>query len=279
VFLSGKSALSYQIGTAGAVKINSVANNVYQSAAVKRAMGTLIRQASSEHLLETAYTAITERSIGAEGAITAALGGAGADGAAYAPFTSAVLNNNSLASQLKMVARLIAARETLGNKRQVFFVSLGSFDHHDNLLTGHDTLLDRLSLAVTAFQQSMVNLGVSEQVTAFTASDFGRTLTSNGDGSDHGWGSHHFVVGGAVKGKAFYGKAPPLSVTNSTTDANDQWHVGNGRLLPSTSVNQYAATLARWFGVTEGELPDVLPHLSNFGGTDYPTDLGFMRAA
>lgn len=279
VFLSGKSALSYQIGTAGAVKIKSVANNVYQSAAVKRAMGTLIRQASSEHLLETAYTAITERSIGAEGAITAALGGAGADGAAYAPFTSAVLNNNSLASQLKMVARLIAARETLGNKRQVFFVSLGSFDHHDNLLTGHDTLLDRLSLAVTAFQQSMVNLGVSEQVTAFTASDFGRTLTSNGDGSDHGWGSHHFVVGGAVKGKAFYGKAPPLSVTNSTTDANDQWHVGNGRLLPSTSVNQYAATLARWFGVTEGELPDVLPHLSNFGGTDYPTDLGFMRAA
>ena len=105
-----------------------------------------------------------------------------------------------------------------------------------------------------------------------------RTLNSNGDGSDHGWGSHHFMVGGAVKGKALYGKAPPVSNTNSTTDAADQWHVGQGRLLPSTSVDQYAATLAKWFGVANGEMAGVLPNLSHFGGADYPTDLGFMTA-
>ena len=113
-------------------------------------------------------------------------------------------------------------------------------------------------------------------VTAFTASDFGRTLSSNGDGSDHGWGSHHFLVGGAVRGKAFYGKAPPVSVGNSTTDANDQWHVGQGRLLPSTSVDQYAGTLATWFGVQGAEMAGILPNLGNFNSADYPTNLGFM---
>lgn len=275
VFLSGQSALAYQVGTGGAVKINCVTNNVYRSAAVRDVLAQITRQAGSNHLMEQAYTDVTSRSINAEGAITSALTGAGADGASFAPFTNDVLANNSLASQLKMVARLIAARSDLGNKRQVFFVSMGGFDMHDNLLSGHNTLLDRVSQAMAAFQQSMVNLGINDKVTAFTASDFGRTLTSNGDGSDHGWGSHHFIVGGAVRGKAFYGKAPPVSVGNGT-GSEDQWHVGNGRLLPSTSVDQYAATLARWFGVPPSELPDLLPHLRNFGGSDYPTDLGFM---
>jgi len=116
-------------------------------------------------------------------------------------------------------------------------------------------------------------------VTAFTASDFGRTLASNGDGSDHGWGSHHLVVGGAVNGKAFYGSPPPVSVGNTSADA-DQWHVGQGRLLPSTSVDQYAATLARWFGVADSELAGILPNLKHFGAgagrPDYPSDMGFM---
>ena len=275
VFLSGESALAYQVGTGGAVKINCVTNNVYRSAAVRDVLAQITRQAGSDHLMELAYTDVTARSINAEGTITSALAGAGADGASFAPFTTEVLANNSLASQLKMVARLIAARNELGNKRQVFFVAMSGFDLHDNLLGGHNTLLDRLSLAMAAFQQSMVNLGVNDKVTAFTASDFGRTLTSNGDGSDHGWGSHHFVVGGAVKGKAFYGKAPPVSVGNGT-GAEDQWHVGSGRLLPSTSVDQYAATLARWFGVGSGELSGILPNVGHFGSADYPLDLGFL---
>ena len=121
----------------------------------------------------------------------------------------------------------------------------------------------------------MPESGKRQDLTPCDLSDFGRTLSSNGDGSDHGWGSHHLMVGGAVKGKAFYGKAPPVSISN-TADAADQWHVGQGRLLPSTSVDQYAATLAKWFGVANTELAGVLPNLSHFGGADYPIDLGFM---
>jgi uncharacterized protein (DUF1501 family) len=176
------------------------------------------------------------------------------------------------------VARLVAARTSLSTKRQVFFVSLGGFDLHDNLLAGHTTNMTRVSEAMTAFYQTTANLGVAEKVTSFTASDFGRTLTSNGDGSDHGWGSHHFVVGGAVKGKAFYGVPPPVSVGSGTV-AEDQWHVGQGRLLPSTSVDQYAATLASWFGVEPNELAGILPNLRNFGAptaVDYPINLGFL---
>jgi uncharacterized protein (DUF1501 family) len=157
----------------------------------------------------------------------------------------------------------------------VFFVSLGGFDLHDNLIAQHPALMQRVSDAMTAFYNATVEMGVANNVTAFTASDFGRTLASNGDGSDHGWGSHHFVVGGAVNGKAFYGTPPTVSVGNSTADA-DQSHVGQGRLLPSTSVDQYAATLAKWFGVADAELPGILPNLANFGGAAYPVNLGFM---
>ena len=183
---------------------------------------------------------------------------------------------NPLADQLRTVARLIASRSALGSKRQVFLVSLGGFDLHDNLINGQATLMTRLSTALTAFYEATAALGIADKVTTFTASDFGRTLTSNGDGSDHGWGSHHFMVGGAVQGKAFYGKAPPVSVGNSTTDANDQWHVGQGRLLPSTSVDQYAGTMATWFGVEGAEMNGILPNLVNFNSSDYPTNLGFM---
>ena len=143
------------------------------------------------------------------------------------------------------------------------------------MLADHTRQLGRVSAAMTAFYDATVALGVASKVTAFTASDFGRTLSYNGDGSDHGWGSHHFMVGGAVRGARFYGTPPPVSVGDSATDANDQWHVGQGRLLPSTSVDQYAATLAKWFGVESTELDGILPNLRNFGGA-YPRDLGFM---
>ena len=178
-----------------------------------------------------------------------------------------------------MVARLIGARSALGAKRQVFMVSIGGFDLHDNLIAQHPVLLGKVSDALTAFHAATTELGIASKVTAFTASDFGRTLASNGDGSDHGWGSHHFMVGGAVKGKAFYGTPPPVSI-GSSTGAQDQWHVGQGRLLPSTSVDQYAATLASWFGVADSELNGILPNLRHFGTAagrpDYPANLGFM---
>ena len=271
VFLSGDSALSYQVSSGGgAVAINSVKSNVYGSSAVKNAMTAIVQQSRS-HTLEDEYNKVTARAIGAEAKITAGLAGV----ALATPFPA----GNSLADQLKTVARLIGARNALGTRRQVFMVSIGGFDLHDNLISQHPGVLGKVSSAMTAFYNATVELGVASKVTAFTASDFGRTLVSNGDGADHGWGSHHLMVGGAVKGKAFYGTPPPVSVGN-TAAASDQWHVGQGRLLPSTSVDQYAATLAKWFGVADSELAGILPNLSRFGVAagrpDYPRDLGFM---
>jgi uncharacterized protein (DUF1501 family) len=274
VFLAGNSAPAYQMSPAGAPIVSSLAYNVYSSVAVRQAMVQLVQQSRS-HALENEYNRVMKRALGAGNTITSALASFPASSAPFNSFPSA----NSLADQLKMVARLIAARGTLGVKRQVFFVSLGGFDLHDNLIAKHATQLDLVSKAMTAFYNATAALGVASQVTAFTASDFGRTLTSNGDGSDHGWGGHQFVVGGAVKGNAFYGTPPPVSVGN-TSAAEDQWHVGQGRLLPSTSVDQYAATLAKWFGVADTELAAILPNLKNFGvaagRADYPSNLGFM---
>ena len=269
VFLSGDSALSYQVSTSGAVAINSVKSNVYGSSAVRSAMSALIQQPRT-HILENEYNRVTARAVGAEAQITAAL--------ASANLTTTFPAGN-LSDQMKLVARLIAARNTLGNKRQVFLVSIGGFDLHDNLIAQQPALLNSVSGAMNAFYNATVEMGVASKVTAFTASDFGRTLQSNGDGSDHGWGSHHFVVGGAVNGQAFYGKAPEVSVGN-TTAAVDQGHVGQGRLLPTTSVDQYAATLAKWFGVADAEIAGILPNLRHFGAAagrpDYPTNMGFM---
>jgi uncharacterized protein (DUF1501 family) len=270
VFLSGDSALQYQVSTRGAVPINGVKSNVYGSSAVRGALTALIQQPRSQ-VLENEYNRVTSRAINAEAQIT--------EGIANINPTTEFPANNSLADQLKMVARLIGARASLGSKRQVFMVSLGGFDLHDNLIAQQPVLMQRVSEAMTAFYNTTVELGVADQVTAFTASDFGRTLTSNGDGSDHGWGSHHLVVGGAVRGRMFYGSAPPVSVGN-TASPDDQWHVGQGRLLPTTSVDQYAATLAKWFGVADEEMMGVLPNIGHFGAAagrpDYPVDLGFM---
>ena len=274
VFLSGKSAFAYQVGLNGSVRINSLSGDVYGSSVLSQAMLELVQQTRS-HALENEYNRITSRAIATQGTVAAALTGAPADNAPFNGFPSP----NPLADQLKIVARLIAARATLGLRRQVFLVSLGGFDLHDNLIPRQATQLGLVSDAMAAFYQATAALGVANQVTAFTASDFGRTLTSNGDGSDHGWGGHHLMVGGAVKGQAFYGTPPPVSIGN-TTAAEDQWHVGQGRLLPSTSVAQYAATLAKWFGVADGELASILPDLRNFGAAagrpDYPANLGFM---
>jgi uncharacterized protein (DUF1501 family) len=270
VFLSGDTALQYQVSSGGAVAINGVKNNVYGSSAVKSALVSLVQQGRS-HALEDAYNRVTVRAIGAEAQISAALAGVS--------LSTVFPAGNALADQLKMVARLIAARSALGAKRQVFMVSLGGFDLHDRLIAQHPVVLGQVSEALSAFYAATEELELADRVTAFTASDFGRTLASNGAGSDHGWGSHHLVLGGAVKGRAFYGTAPPLSIGNSSA-AEDQWHVGQGRLLPSTSVDQYVATLAQWFGVADSELSAILPNLRHFGAAagrpDYPSNLGFM---
>ena len=162
---------------------------------------------------------------------------------------------------------MISVSAELGAKRQVFFVSLGGFDMHDFLLRDHPTQIGLVANAMKAFYDTTAALGVADKVTTFTASDFGRTLQANDDGSDHGWGSHHFVMGGAVNGQKFYGTAP--AVGNGTPD-----DVGQGRLLPTISVDQYAATLASWFGVTSGQMTTVLPNMGNYNPSTW--NLGFV---
>ena len=271
VFVSGDQSLRYQVSTAGAVPIRMLNSGPYGAQGMAATVRELLTEARG-HVLEHEYNRVTARSIGAQTQVTSALAGA--------QLVTAFPGGNSLANELAIVARLIAARQALGVRRQVFLCSLGGFDNHDNLLSVHPALLGKVSEALAAFQRATVELGLSEQVTAFTASDFGRALSSNGDGTDHGWGGHHFIVGGAVRGRAFYGTPPPPSV-GETTAPDDQWQVGNGRLLPTTSVAQLAATLGRWFGAGDSDLNSVLPNLRSFGisqaGIDYPLDLGFMR--
>jgi uncharacterized protein (DUF1501 family) len=249
VFVSGQDAMQYQISGNGAIRINAL------SGTLRNAVNAIVTR-SSAHVLEDECAAVTRRSIELEGTVNAALGGV----TLTTPFP-----NNPLARQMRVVARLIAANATLGVKRQVFFVSLGGFDNHNSLMTAHPGLMTRLDGAMSAFYAATAELGVADKVTTFTASDFGRTLSSNSDGSDHGWGSHHFVMGGAVNGGRFYGTAPHVS-----TETDDQ--VGQGRLLPTTAVDQFGATLAQWFGCTASELPGILPNIGNFSNTS----LGFL---
>jgi len=173
----------------------------------------------------------------------------------------------SVASQLQMVARIIASRATLGLNRQIFFVSMGGYDTHTGELASHQQLYGQLDAALTAFYNTTVELGVQSSVTTFTLSEFGRTmLQASGGGSDHAWGSHHVVLGGAVKGGDLYGTFPTLAL-GGPDDASQE-----GRWIPTTSLDQYAATLAAWFGVPAASLPQVFPNLASFAA---PT-LGFV---
>lgn len=179
---------------------------------------------------------------------------------------STAFPNNYVGDQLNIIAQTIQIRSSLGVGRQVFFVNAGGgFDTHDNQARGLSRQHRRYGASIGAFYQAMVELGVENDVVLFTASDFGRALLENGNGTDHGWGGHHFVVGGSVAGNKIYGDIPPPDLGHSQ-DA------GNGRLIPTTSVEQYAATLGRWFGLSDAEIDSALPHLANFSSRD----LGFM---
>lgn len=167
----------------------------------------------------------------------------------------------------RMIARMIDSRERLGHRRQIFYVGLGGFDNHDSL-SDHGDRLRVIADQMAAFYAATERMGVQDSVVTFTASDFGRTLKSNGSGSDHGWGSHHIVMGGSVLGGDLYGNFPSLDI-NGADSVEEQ-----GQLLPSTSVDEYAATLAKWYGVSGSDIPVVIPNIGRFARPD----LGFMRA-
>jgi uncharacterized protein (DUF1501 family) len=189
---------------------------------------------------------------------------------ASAPALTTTFPTTSIGSQMQMIAKMISAAPQLGLTRQVFFASLGGFDLHSDQLGAHATLFSQLSAGLNAFSSATTELGVANQVTTFTASDFSRTFNTNGTsdttaGSDHGWGSHHLVMGGAVKGGDIYGQVPLLELGGPLD-------TGRGRWIPTTSVDEYSATLANWFGVSAANLPVVLPNIGRFASSN----LGFM---
>ncbi|HEX4857781.1 MAG TPA: DUF1501 domain-containing protein [Usitatibacteraceae bacterium] len=258
VFITGQTTIAYQLGTSGSTAITGLSGTLFGSTSAATTLRTLITDGGT-NLFTQDLAATTQRSIDANVALSGAL-----TAAPDLPLPS-TLSNSNLGAQLRLVARMISQRNTLGAKRQVFFVSLGGFDTHDDQIPTQPNLHTQVGNAIKYFYDAINTLGIANSVTLFTASDFGRTLTSNGDGSDHGWGAHHFIMGGAVQGQRYYGTFPVMGLNN-----NDE--VGSGRLLPTTSVDQFAATLARWFGVSESNLELVVPNIRNFSNTN----LGFM---
>ncbi len=268
-FQVGKSVSQYAVGTNGAIALTGSGTGTSVNGLRTAAMNDALALQNG-NLFETAFGGLTSGAIGNSSLLSTIITGASP--------VQAVFNavpNTSLAQQLHMVARLVNAQSQLSLKRQIFFVRIGGFDLHDNQVTlgntvsgAHANLLRDISLSLNAFNTALTQLGAQDQVTTFTASDFGRTYDTNGDGSDHGWGSHHFILGGAVKGGDIYGRMPDF-----TRDGPDD--TGRGRWIPSTSVDEFAATLAKWFGVSATNLPLIFPNIGRFA----KPDLGFMAPA
>jgi uncharacterized protein (DUF1501 family) len=251
---AGASTIQYQLTTDGAVPVHGPLPFSSQGLT---AMRQLMSQ-SRDHLLERELNRVGARAINTEGVVTSALAGVS---------LATVFPNTGIGRQLRLVARMIAARSALGQRRQMFFVQHGGYDFHDNLLTDQAARLQEVGDAMGAFYQATEALGVANQVTSFTASDFGRALQHNGRGSDHGWGGHHFVMGGSVQGNRVFGQFP-------STRLGGPEDSGRGSAIPTTSVDEYAGTLARWFGVSPTDLPLVLPNIGRFASSN----MGFMGA-
>lgn len=184
---------------------------------------------------------------------------------------SSNFSDNPLSTQLKTVANIISAQSNLGMKRQIFFVELFGFDNHDYGLDKHGEMLEFLSTGLGEFNTALEEINKQDCVTTFTISEFGRTLTSNGDGTDHAWAGHSIVMGGPVNGGQVFGEYPDLSL-NSDLD------LGGGVIVPKISVDEYFAELGIWFGVPKSELTTIFPNLGNFYNWNNPSlPLGFLN--
>jgi len=270
--LAGAAPLLTGVGTQGlAVGTGEISSLVTEhdpdaALALESALG-----AAHPHALVEAYRQRLRGAVGDYRELEAALGDAveiqtpfpapPQDGAPLADRFAFVLG-----AQLRRAAELISLRRTLGHRRQIFFTALGGFDTHDSQSRDQPELLAALSRALGAFDDALIELDVDDQVTTFATTEFGRSLTSNGDGSDHAWGNHLFAMGGAVDGGQLIGAMPDLSNGSPVI-------AGDGNLIPQIAVDQYAATMARWFGVAETDLDLVFPNLSRFA----QRDLGFMK--
>jgi uncharacterized protein (DUF1501 family) len=289
-WLTGWQAKQFQLATSGNIHLGGD-GSLFGSSVVQQKLQALARGARGSNLLEQDHAAVVARSIDADAVLSTVLPGAGAGpwgtgglapGAidpllTYRNPDTGLVEVNPMAQQLQAVARMIAARTSLGMTRQVFFVSGDDFDTHDGQPHRHAVNMARLAHAFAYFDTTMQRMGVGNQVTTFTASDFGRGFISNGSGTDHGWGGHHFVMGGAVRGGDIYGAFPVYGTPDRAGNFNSPDQVTNGAMLPTTSVDQYAATMGRWFGVSDTNLATILPNLGHFDVAS--RQLGFMAVA
>lgn len=304
VWLTGRSTLAYQVSTTGpiavgwvdaATGVRSLHGSTLGYQALRRVMTAPPSGGAAARPLQADVATLYGRSLDAEGRLSSVMPSAAAapygtppsGGAAYDQSKDPLLQfihpgtgqatGSSLARQLQAIARLMAASQALGVRRQVFYASLGGFDTHDNQVAQHAMLMAQLNQALVYFDTVLGQLGLRDSVVTFTASEFGRTFTSNGDGTDHGWGSHHLVMGGAaLRGGDIFGRFPTYG---SVRDAGGAFasspdQLGNGVLLPSVSVDQYAATLGRWMGVSDSNALAILPNLSRFNASE--RNLGFL---
>ncbi|MEL6862192.1 MAG: DUF1501 domain-containing protein [Pseudomonadota bacterium] len=253
-FLTGRTARAFNVNPAGPAEVSALQSLSGGSQANEDLRLALEQQLQSSgftgsNILESDFAAQVSRGFASNKAYSAARAGGSA--------LSTVFPESELGAQLRSVAQTISVRSALSVSRQIFFVGIGGFDTHSNQAGALPALLGQIDGGISAFYQAMVELGVANDVTLFTASDFGRTLAVNGDGTDHGWGGHSFVVGGSVRGKQIYGSVPDFSVGHNADS-------GGGRLIPAVSIEQFAAPLGRWFGLTDSELAMALPNLANF---------------
>jgi uncharacterized protein (DUF1501 family) len=268
VFCAGDTVFQYQVGGGGAVQIGGLSGNLFNSAGAATTLKGIVT-ADNQNLFANEYASIVKRSVAAQATFQTAFGASTVTApTTYVQPSTGNAQQNGLAQQLQTVARIIGARGALGANRQVFFVSMGGFDTHSSQNSAGADLLARISHAIGYFDSALSNVGgvdLRANVTLFTASDFGRTLNSNGDGTDHGWGASHFVSGGAVNGGEIFGRFPEFGPQGIDS-------IGD-RYLPTLSVDQIGSTLGRWFGASATDLATIFPNLPNFASAD----LGFMK--
>ncbi len=259
-FLTGRDVVNYSVTASGATALRGYQPGAVNTIDALRTAGVNSQLgATYRNLFEQTYARTTRGALDAYDTFSQAINAT--------PPPAAAPAGNQLASSLAMVARIIAARQRLQVRRQVFFVLMGGWDHHDEVLNNQRTMLRVVSQAVNTFWQALGESNARERVTLFTASDFARTLTSNGNGSDHAWGGHHFVLGGAVRGGRVYGNAAQGIYPDLRQLPAFDTSQGQGRIVPGVSVDEYARDLLSWFGVSAGDMDYVLPAFSSrFGG-------------
>ncbi len=261
LYTTGNSQSPLAIPSAGTFGLSNITGTDAITRARVTALNALLQQ-GKDHLLVKAAAEQTEQAIALSAKVNPIISATTSSVASLFNTTG-----NSLSAQLLQVAKLIEARASIGLSRQIFFVSLGGFDTHSNQINTQQNLLTQVGNAMKSFYEATVSLGVANNVTSFTLSDFGRTFkAAAGGGSDHAWGNHHLVMGGAVKGGAMYGTFPEQRLGGPDDVATE------GRWLPTTSVDQYAATLASWFGVPTNQLVTVAPNIGAFANKN----LGFV---